>query len=239
MEGHGFLRAMHSNETLQALVIRGISNLLQQKAEADAAGSQEVAARHASAFAFEMLAKLAPPSLSPHREPDSAVQPEQSSRQAPAAQASADPFEIFFSYVKEDEKLVKRLRDQLAILKQRQLITDWHAGNIVLGQDLATEAMKHLYAAQIILLMVSPSFLASQQHAREVQRAMERSNRGEAVVIPILLRPTARWQEAPFGKMVVIPREQRAITEWRNLDRAFAIAAEEIAEIVEQIKQRT
>lgn len=58
MEGFGFLRAVHANQQVNALVIRGISDLIEGKSEADAANFQEIAARHAAAFACEMLAKL-------------------------------------------------------------------------------------------------------------------------------------------------------------------------------------
>jgi len=58
MEGHGFLAALHANQHVEALIIRGISDLIEGKREADAANSQVVAAQHASAFAFEVLAKL-------------------------------------------------------------------------------------------------------------------------------------------------------------------------------------
>jgi nucleoside phosphorylase len=58
MEGHGFLAALHANQHVEALIVRGISDLIDGKQEADAANSQELAARHASAFAFEVLAKL-------------------------------------------------------------------------------------------------------------------------------------------------------------------------------------
>jgi nucleoside phosphorylase len=58
MESHGFLKAVRANPEINALIIRGISDLIEGKSNADATGSQEKAARHASAFAFEILAKV-------------------------------------------------------------------------------------------------------------------------------------------------------------------------------------
>lgn len=58
MEGYGFLRAVHAYPYIDALVVRGISDLVDNKREADAEKFQEIAARRASTFAFEVLAKL-------------------------------------------------------------------------------------------------------------------------------------------------------------------------------------
>ena len=61
MEGYGFLQAAQAFSRLEALAVRGISDLVEGKAEADKSGSQERASMHAAAFAFEVLAKLTLP----------------------------------------------------------------------------------------------------------------------------------------------------------------------------------
>ncbi|MCA1568563.1 MAG: hypothetical protein LC803_23530 [Acidobacteria bacterium] len=58
MEGRGFLEATHANQQVASLIVRGISDLIHNKSDIDDSVRQEVAARHASAFAFEVLAKL-------------------------------------------------------------------------------------------------------------------------------------------------------------------------------------
>lgn len=60
MEGYGFLRGVYLNSQVAALVVRGISDLVEGKEASDAEGSQERAAEAASAFAFEMLAHFEP-----------------------------------------------------------------------------------------------------------------------------------------------------------------------------------
>lgn len=55
MEEHGFCVAVNNHPGVCFAVIRGISDLIEGKAEADASGSHEIAAATAAAFAFEML----------------------------------------------------------------------------------------------------------------------------------------------------------------------------------------
>jgi nucleoside phosphorylase len=54
-EGHGFLEAAYVNPEVDALVIRGISDLLAGKDKASDDYWQPIASRHAAAFAVELL----------------------------------------------------------------------------------------------------------------------------------------------------------------------------------------
>ncbi len=58
MEGYGVLDAVRTNEHVGAIIIRGISDLVDHKADVDAQNFQAVAARHASAFTLEILKQL-------------------------------------------------------------------------------------------------------------------------------------------------------------------------------------
>jgi nucleoside phosphorylase len=67
MESYGFLLAAHFYPEVDALVIRGISDRINNKRRTDSNDSQTLAARHASAFAFEILAKVDLADLQRHR----------------------------------------------------------------------------------------------------------------------------------------------------------------------------
>ncbi|MFI0817689.1 hypothetical protein ACH4TX_14475 [Streptomyces sp. NPDC021098] len=58
MEGFGFLAGAYVNQQLDALVIRGISDLLGDKGTAHDEHWQPVASRHAAAFAFALIDRL-------------------------------------------------------------------------------------------------------------------------------------------------------------------------------------
>lgn len=60
MEGFGFMRAVLANHQVQAMVVRGVSDLIAGKNPADDHNWQPIAAAHAAAFTFQMLSQLQP-----------------------------------------------------------------------------------------------------------------------------------------------------------------------------------
>ncbi len=151
---------------------------------------------------------------------------------------AANTIEVFYSYAEEDEKLVKEIQKQLVLLKRLNIIADWYPGKVTLeGEEPDEQILKHLNSARIILLLVSPDFVFSEEHGNfEVQRALERHKAREVVVIPINLRNIDNWQEMPFGRLQAIPRNGKPVIEWSNRDAAFAEIAREIRGVVERLK---
>jgi hypothetical protein len=80
---------------------------------------------------------------------------------------------------------------------------------------------EELERADIILLLVSPDFLASDYcYDIEMTRAIERHQAGEARVVPVVLRP-CDWHDAPFGKLNAAPKDGKPISTWPDLDEAL------------------
>jgi tetratricopeptide (TPR) repeat protein len=129
--------------------------------------------------------------------------------------------EMFFSYSHKDEELRDELSKHLAILKRQGVITAWHDRKIGGGNEWSHEIDEHLNSADIILLLVSSDFLASDYcYDIEVKRAMERHNEGDARVIPVVLRPVD-WKGAPFDKLQSLPKDAKPVTAWPSRDEAF------------------
>src|SRR5436853_4845959 len=91
--------------------------------------------------------------------------------------------EVFYSYAHEDQRWRKRIETHLTNLKRQGLISGWHDRNIKAGQEWVQESDLHLNNAHIILLLVSPDFMASDYcYCVEMKRALERHGAGQARV---------------------------------------------------------
>lgn len=140
------------------------------------------------------------------------------------------PLLLFFSYSHADEKLRDELAKHLRILERQGIIETWHDRRIEAGECWESEILKHLQTADIILLLVSADFLASDYcWDIEMKNALERHGTGTAKVIPVILRPCS-WQDAPFGKLQALPKDGKPVVDWPSWDHAFLEVASGIME---------
>ncbi|MDQ3959532.1 MAG: toll/interleukin-1 receptor domain-containing protein [Pseudomonadota bacterium] len=90
----------------------------------------------------------------------------------------------------------------------------------------------------LILLLVSADFVASDYcYEIEMRAALKRHEKGEAKVVPIILR-ACQWRHTLFGKLQALPKDGKPVTSWPNRDEAWTDVAEGIKKTVEEIRRR-
>src|SRR5713226_1569056 len=111
-------------------------------------------------------------------------------------------FNIFFCYAHEDEELLHKLIAHLKPLQHQGLVDElWHDRNISAGSEWEPEIVRKMFTANIILLLISSAFMNSDYcFGKELRQAIERHERKEAKVIPIILSPVY-WQISPLDKL--------------------------------------
>lgn len=95
----------------------------------------------------------------------------------------------------------------LSNLRRQGVIREWHDRKIGSGTEWVKEIDEHLNSAEVILLLISSDFIASEYcHEIEMKRAMERLESGEARVIPVILR-SVDWSGLIFSKLQAAPND--------------------------------
>ncbi len=151
---------------------------------------------------------------------------------------AGQPIEVFYSYAHKDEALREELETHLSLLRRQGQISGWHNRNINAGTEWAQAIDEHLGTAQIILLLISADFLASDYcYSIEMQYALGRHEAGEVCVIPILLRPVS-WEGAPFSRLQMLPRDNIPVVSptWYSRDEAWTHVVQELRKVITSLK---
>src|SRR5690348_2307570 len=156
-------------------------------------------------------------------------------RQATMTDTSEQEIKLFYCYAREDKLLRDELEKHLSWLKRQYKLNNWHDREILPGEEWEQAIDAHLNSAHLVLLLISPDFMASDYcYSKEMQRALERHQAGTCRVIPILLRPT-HWQGAPFSTLQLLPIDAKPITSWQDRDEAFKDVVLEISRTIESL----
>ena len=146
---------------------------------------------------------------------------------------------LFFSYSHKDELMRNELETHLSLLRRQGRIQTWHDRRITAGSRIDDTIARELEGAEVILLLVSANFLASNYcYEREMDRALERHREGSAVVIPVILHP-CDWHSAPFGDLRATPTDGKPVSMFANAHEAFSIITRDIREALEKLPAAT
>ncbi|MBI2424820.1 MAG: toll/interleukin-1 receptor domain-containing protein [Candidatus Hydrogenedentes bacterium] len=150
------------------------------------------------------------------------------------------PVNLFYSYSHDDEKLRSKLEKHLSTLRDEQIIADWHDRKILPGQEFDSDIDLNLKKANVILFLVSSNFLSSDYcKSIEVSLALKQSNKGLAVVVPVILKH-CDWQNSPFGKLQALPKDGHPINGkyWKNLDEGLADVVKGIRRLIDTMRTK-
>lgn len=133
----------------------------------------------------------------------------------------------FISYTHADTALKDQLVQHLAPLQREGLIDIWHDGMLRPGEHLDPAVQAALSASDLVILLVSASFIASEYcYEHEMMRAFARQRDGTARVVSIILRP-CQWKGVPVGdgqalsEFVALPKDGKPVISWPDTDTAL------------------
>lgn len=141
--------------------------------------------------------------------------------------------DIFIAYSHKDLAFKDELRVHLRPLVRSGRAQVWDDYDIEAGSEWDAAIKEKLFGAQIILLLVSPDSLDSDYfYGKEVTVSLERHARGEAVVVPVILR-ACLWQQTPLGALEALPTKGRPVASWPSRDDAWHAVAQEVSELID------
>lgn len=145
---------------------------------------------------------------------------------------------VFISYSHKDETFKESLNEHLSMLKRNELISEWHDRQIIAGDNWKGQISKNLEEAQLILFLVSSSFLSSEYcFDIEFKRALEKHHEGSAQLIPIVVRP-CDWTTSELGSFQGLPKDALPITKWNDQDEAWLNVVHGVKQRVTQFKPK-
>jgi hypothetical protein len=161
---------------------------------------------------------------------------------APPSSASPKKPKVFVSYAHDDTAMLRDMQSMLQILKRNGTIDIWTDSEILPGQNWSQVIKDSLINADIVLLLLSASFLNSDYIWRnEMQIALKNSKDRKSVAIPIILRPCL-WKEVEgLGQLQALPMNDEGrllpIAKWEDKDEAWMKVAEGLKKVIANLKK--
>ncbi len=147
--------------------------------------------------------------------------------------------DIFIAYSHNDLIYKDQLKKFMRPLLNSGQVKVWDDRDIEAGREWEAEIKERLYGADVILLLVSPDSLDSDYfYGKEVEVSLQRHAKGEAVVVPVILRPCL-WEDTPISILEALPTKGKPVTQWPSQDEAFTDVAKSLGKITKRLLEQS
>lgn len=145
---------------------------------------------------------------------------------------------VFLTYSHDDARYRENLGKHLKLLERKGDIVFWHDREITPGEDWGIEISHHLSKADIILALVSSSFLNSDYcYDIELKSALANHNSGRSRLIPIIVRPVS-WSDSPLGTLQALPANGKPVSTWSDEDEAWLNVVQGVIKVTRSIHRQ-
>lgn len=146
------------------------------------------------------------------------------------------PVKAAVLYADDDMDSLKNLNEALTVLKRLHRLEIWDKTHIKGGEEYERMISQQVKEADILLCLISSSFIASEiLDTEEFSTALEAHRRGEKTIVPVKLR-TTDWQDLPIAELQGVPGEW--ITSAKNKDEAWTQVSASLRPALDKAKQR-
>jgi len=143
---------------------------------------------------------------------------------------------VFLSYSHKDTKWVERLREHFRAVAGDTGLDIFDDSLIAPGEKWFERLEREMSSAGVAILLVSPSFLASNFVRREeVPRLLAKRSKEGMVLYPLLIRDCAFAAVPWLASIQVRPRDARPVSAMRSaqIDSCFAGVVREVLELLQ------
>ena len=146
---------------------------------------------------------------------------------------SPPPVRIFVSYARDDLRYLERLRTHVADLR-RHNVEFFDDRDIGVGREWKRILLERLNVADIVILMVTANFVASDFCMQEeFPQAMQRQQAGKCVLMPLYVAPFDVGSSDQLRKIQWIPSDKPIDGRGRATTQAWVDVATELRKLVE------
>lgn len=141
---------------------------------------------------------------------------------------------VFISYAHKDEQFKDSLVEHMSGLIRAGIVSEWNDRKIIAGQDWSNEISEKLQSSQLILFLISSSFISSDYcMGVEVKQALKMHRESKAQLIPIVVR-SVEWFDSELAKLQALPKNAEAISRWSDEDEAWVNVVSGIKKYIQE-----
>ena len=143
---------------------------------------------------------------------------------------------LFYSYCHADETALGRIQKGLRILIENERVEEWWDRKLRGSDNLSGEIGTALENADVIMMLLSDAYLASESCRKEMDYAIKENGKRNKIAVPVVIRECG-WEEVEeLRNIVALPRDAKPLVRWPSVDSGIADIRKSMKSVFEKAR---